>query len=158
MAGRFRSLRVGDVTLRSPEVVEVSDSDQVYFSLGLDFFRGRSLYLDAPIGLIYMARNANSGPSAPALDVYQGTGVESLGHDGADIYVRGVLSPSPASEAGIQAGDQILAVDGIAPSKLPPLKLGRELWAPDGKRVVLKIKKKGQPQSVEVKLVRRKLL
>ncbi|HET6386552.1 MAG TPA: aspartyl protease family protein [Armatimonadota bacterium] len=156
MAGRFRSLRVGDVTLRSPEVVEVSDSDQVYFSLGLDFFRGRSLYLDAPIGAIYMTQKAPISP--PALDEYQGTGIESLRHHGTDIYVRAVLDPSPASEANIQAGDQILAVDGIAPSKLPPLKLGRELWVPDGKTVVLKIKKKDQPQPVEVKLVRRKLL
>jgi len=158
VAGRFQSLRVGDVTLRAPEVLELGGTPQEYLSLGFDFFRGRSLYLDAPIGAIYMTRNANSVPAAPAFDAYQGTGIESLMHDGPAIYVRGVLSPSPASEAGIQAGDQILAIDGIAPSKLPPLKLGRELWAPDGKSVVLKIEKKGQPQPVEARLVRRKLL
>ncbi|HET6385326.1 MAG TPA: pepsin/retropepsin-like aspartic protease family protein, partial [Armatimonadota bacterium] len=75
VAGRFQSLRVGNFAVRGPEVLELSDSIPAFVYLGFDFFRGRSLYLDAPMGAIYMTQKAPISP--PALDEYQGTGIES---------------------------------------------------------------------------------
>ena len=75
---------------------------------------------------------------------FVGLGVELKAKDGALIIVR-VISGSPAEEAGVRAGDRILAVDGQATAKLSTDQAANLLQGADGSLVTLSLAASGQP-------------
>ncbi len=82
---------------------------------------------------------------------FVGLGVELKAKDGGLTIVR-VISGSPAEEAGVRAGDRILAVDGQATAKLSTDQAANLLQGPEGSSVRLSLAAVGQsPRQVSVR-------
>ncbi len=82
---------------------------------------------------------------------FVGLGVELKAKDGGLTIVR-VISGSPAQEAGVRAGDRILAVDGQATAKLSTDQAANLLQGPDGSIVTLSLAAAGQsPRQLSVR-------
>ena len=71
----------------------------------------------------------------------------------ADAFtVAAVASGTPAAEAGLQVGDEVIAVDGTAAHQLSGWDFGRAVRRPVGTKMSLSINRKGQPQIIVVTL------
>ena len=82
---------------------------------------------------------------------FVGLGVELKAKEGALVIVR-VISGSPAEEAGVRAGDRILAVDGQATAKLSTDQAANLLQGADGSVVTLSLAAQGQtPRQMSVR-------
>ena len=97
----FRALRV-------PDVVADTVPDSVPPSLGLDILAGYRLTLDGPNGQATLEPSAAGGRYVSGwsgLDIKQSSG---------GWLVQGMQAGSPARRAGLQAGDQLVTVGGLA--------------------------------------------
>ncbi len=68
-----------------------------------------------------------------------------------------IISPmqgSPAERAGLQPGDQVIAVDGQDMSGVPAQLVIRRVMGPEGTTVVLTIRREGVPDAFDVNVVR----
>ena len=82
---------------------------------------------------------------------FVGLGVELKAQDGGLVIVR-VISGSPAEEAGVRAGDRILAVDGQSTAKLSTDQAANLLQGADGSVVALTLAAPGQsPRQLNVR-------
>lgn len=75
---------------------------------------------------------------------FVGLGVELKARDGGLVIV-GVISRSPAEQAGIRAGDRILAVDGRSTENLSTDQAANMLQGPEGSVVSLTLAAPGRP-------------
>ena len=73
---------------------------------------------------------------------FGGIGV-TMGFKGGGVHVISVLEGTPGEAAGIQAGDEILAVDGTPVSELQPEEVALHIRGEIGTDVTLKIHRKG---------------
>jgi S1-C subfamily serine protease len=69
------------------------------------------------------------------------------------VKVFSVFEPSPAAEAGIQAGDEIAEIDGRKVGTFTRESLGAYLQR-DGERVRLRIKQGGDEKDITIRLRR----
>ena len=67
--------------------------------------------------------------------------------------IRSVLRPSPAAEAGLQPGDQLIAIDGEPIAALSPHEVLARLQGPAGSEVALEIKRVGTRRIVRVRRI-----
>jgi len=115
----------------------------VQFTPTFDYARGR----------MYLARNAN----AP-LPVFTRTGLTIGGFDPArHLVVAGIVPSSPASEAGVRAGDLIVALDGKPTESLAPAALFAFTRLPLGAQLRMTIVS-GSAAPREITLTLRELL
>ncbi|MEM8546967.1 MAG: S41 family peptidase [Pseudomonadota bacterium] len=82
---------------------------------------------------------------------YSGVGLE-LTQQGETIIVMNAMADSPAGRAGVQHGDVVAAIDGIAVAGLPLTRIVRQLRGPAGSSVTLGLTRAAV--SLEVELVR----
>ncbi len=68
--------------------------------------------------------------------------------------IRAVFQGSPAARAKIQAGDEILSIDGQSTDKMSFNELGQKIRGNPGEAITLVIKSPHASQSREVKLIR----
>jgi carboxyl-terminal processing protease len=72
-----------------------------------------------------------------------------------------VVSPikgSPADQAGLRAGDQIIAIDGADMTGIPPVDARQKVLGPDGTVVTLTILRKDVSAPFDVKITRAKIV
>ncbi|PJE59637.1 MAG: hypothetical protein COU85_02575, partial [Candidatus Portnoybacteria bacterium CG10_big_fil_rev_8_21_14_0_10_44_7] len=84
---------------------------------------------------------------------FEGIGVE-IGVQAGVLTVIAPLEGTPAKQAGLQAGDQILEVDGQATNDLSLDEAVAKIKGPKGTEVNLTILKKDQTETRQVKIVR----
>ena len=75
-------------------------------------------------------------------------------HSGS-IYVDDVAATSPAWDAGIRPGDQLISIDGLTPNRLAPWvdDVGKVLQkTPDGKSVAAEVIRNGEKLALRVRL------
>jgi carboxyl-terminal processing protease len=70
-------------------------------------------------------------------------------HDGR-VYVREAPSNMGAAKAGVQAGDEVLRIDGQDASKLTPEEIHRALTGPVGSKVELSVRRDGRALEFDV--------
>jgi membrane-associated protease RseP (regulator of RpoE activity) len=85
---------------------------------------------------------------------YVGVGIRFAVHDGG-AFVTKTVDGSPAHQAGIQAGDQIVAVDGVpVPKSVVDGDLGKSLHGEEGSTVSLSIKRAGTSEALQFSMRR----
>ena len=95
--------------------------------------------------LVELLRNGKrTGPAQSWL------GISSQAVRGGGLMVQRVTPESPASQAGIQAGDVLVALQGRAIDNLPDFY--RQLWTsgPAGSTLVITVKRLGQEQKIRI--------
>ena len=148
--GVYRSARLFD---------DVLARVQTYY---VDSIGEADLYQKATVGMLAELDD-------PYTDLLQGDNYKALtetttgnyGGLGIQIDVRGgwitVVSPlpeTPAERAGIQTGDQIIAINGASTEGYSSEKAVSSLRGPAGTDVVLSVRRSGVPEPIEFKLTR----
>jgi C-terminal processing protease CtpA/Prc len=103
--------------------------------------------LDIPAGKLYLKPNSSE----------VGVGLDAELNEGGSLLITGVTPKSPADEAGLKVGDEIVEVGGKPVKDLTPEQIGAEVRKPEGAEVLLKVKAKGADTVREVRLKPRKL-
>ncbi len=93
-------------------------------------------------------------PKGPEVNQFEGVGMTLDGRSGA-LMVTLVSEGSPAERAGVQAGDQILSVDGVAIAGQPVDAVVQRIRGPSGSAVVISFARGGQHFELTI---RRRLL
>ncbi|KNZ68482.1 carboxyl-terminal protease [Thermincola ferriacetica] len=84
---------------------------------------------------------------------YKGIGIAFVKTDAA-VIITDVFSRSPADEAGIIAGDEIVAVDGQNIAGLSSDEISAMIKGPEGTKVKLTLKRNGQKALINLELTR----
>ena len=149
-------IEVAGFVWKQPIVVEDTDLGALNPNvLGMDFLRRFRLVVDLPGQALYLEpdplyKEDTSGQ--------RGTGLVLRKSGTGKITVKGVYAPSPAAEAGIQAGDVLLAING-QPVQAISMEDMAEFWqAPLGTTIKLQVQRKGENTPREFTLTVRKLL
>ncbi len=74
--------------------------------------------------------------------------------NGTLLTITKPMPNSPAEKAGLQAGDQVIAVDGQDVTSLPPEAVRQKVLGPAGSKVTLTIQRPGQNTPMEVAITR----
>ncbi len=88
---------------------------------------------------------------------YEGIGAY-VDVDGEYLTVISPIKNSPAEKAGLLSGDQIIAIDGVDMSGVPPEDVRQKVLGPDGTTVTLTIFRKGEKAPFDVKITRAKIV
>jgi membrane-associated protease RseP (regulator of RpoE activity) len=151
---RGETLKVGGESLREP-IITLSASTSGLFSdtrhaglIGMDVLRRFRLTLDPSRKRLLLQKNA----AFPEPFDYDASGlhVQPQGADLTTLEVRRVRPGSPGAEAGILAGDVILAVDGRPIGEITPLGV-RRLFRKDGKEYALSILREGAIRKLQLR-------
>jgi hypothetical protein len=114
--GRVAALRIGKFTLASPVTLFSQDKAGAFASADIQGNVGQQILSRFTIFLDYarsrVILEANKTFSEPFEGVFAGANVEAEGSDYKTFRITEVLENSPASEAALQRGDVITAVDG----------------------------------------------
>ncbi len=133
-------------------------------------------FIDQPIDDVQLMRGAISGmvgalgdPHTAYMDPdeymqanlpldgeYEGIGAW-VDTDGPFLTIVSAMPGSPAEQAGLQPGDQVIAVDGEDMSGMDGNLVIREVLGPAGTTVTLTIRREGEADSFEVEIVRQKI-
>ena len=120
--GRVSELKIGNFRLSNPMALFSEDkagafaSAEIQGNLGEQILSRFKIFLDYSHQRIILEPNKKFGePFAPA---FAGIAVEAQGPAYKTLQIVDVLADSPGSEAGLQRGDVILAVDGRAASEI----------------------------------------
>jgi hypothetical protein len=150
---RGETLKLGGESLREP-IIALSATTSGLFSdtrhaglLGMDVLRRFKLTLDLPRKRLILEKNA----AFPEPFDYDASGlrVQPQGTDLTTLEVRRVRPGSPAAEAGILAGDVILAVGGRPVGEITPHGV-RRLFRKDGKEYALSILREGTIRKLQL--------
>jgi predicted aspartyl protease len=153
---RLHQIRVGNAVWNQPIIDDLSaetsaDADM----LGTDFLRRFHVVLDYADQALYLEPD----PSYREKDSHAvGVGITPTLADDGKMFVAMVSSPSPALDAGIQAGDEIVTIDGMVVQQTPLAKIIGEVERPEGTIITFTIRRKGEDKPREVKLKVRPLL
>jgi len=105
---------------------------------------------DCPRGRIYLERGKRMGE--PFEIDMSGLRWTSPRENRREFRVRAVMPDSPAARAGVQAGDVLVMVDGVAAAKVDRAGLEKRLMRPG--RVRLQMKREGRELAFELALAR----
>lgn len=104
----------------------------------------------------YMTPDEYQQANAPLRGEYEGIGAW-VDTSGSLLTIISPMEGSPAENAGLKAGDQIIAVDGEDVVGLDPQLVLRRVLGPAGSTVRLTISRPGQAEPFEVSIVRKKI-
>lgn len=118
---RLHSLKIGSMEWKEPVVEEnVGIREYSINSIGIDFLQRFRVIIDIPGRMLYLSPD----PSFKEVErEWHGVGLELGFNNSNRIYVMNTLKPSPASEAGIMEGAEVLEVDGHPLPDLKPAEL-----------------------------------
>jgi carboxyl-terminal processing protease len=74
--------------------------------------------------------------------------------NGTLLTITKPMSDSPAEKAGLQAGDQVIAVDGQDVTSLPPEAVRQKVLGPSGTKVTLTIQREGETTPLNFDITR----
>jgi hypothetical protein len=151
---RGEALKLGGESLREPILMLSASTTGLYSDkshaglLGMDVLRRFKLTLDPARKRLLLEKNA----AFPEPFDYDASGlhVQPQGHDLTTLEVRRVRPGSPGAEAGILAGDVILAVDGRPIAEITPFGV-RRLFRKDGKQYALSILREGAIRKMQLR-------
>ena len=83
---------------------------------------------------------------------YVGIGASVVAQEGNILLFP--FSDSPAEKAGIEQGDTLLAVDGMAVEGSSPSEVGERVKGPEGTKVLLKLERVGESEPLEMEVFR----
>ena len=87
---------------------------------------------------------------------FGGLGIEITGQDGMIIVVAPIAG-TPASKAGIRAGDRILRIDGASTKGMSVLEAARAMRGKPGERVDLEVERSGLDHHLDIKVIRARI-
>jgi carboxyl-terminal processing protease len=87
---------------------------------------------------------------------YEGIGAY-VDTKGSYLTVISPIKDSPAAQAGLRPGDQVIAIDGMDMTGVPPEEARQKVLGPDGTVVVLTILRKGNDIPFDVSITRAKI-
>src|SRR5690348_6276335 len=85
---------------------------------------------------------------------YGGTGMLLEQQTGADVSVQRVFPNTPASEAGVQEGDRIIAIDGVSTHGWEIDKVSEKLRGNPGSQVAVTYSRPGVPEPIKLRFTR----
>ena len=121
--------------------------------LGYSFLRRFRVTIDYPHRILWL-EPVPVGRDQRSYE-YSHVGVQIERRDGV-LRVVAVAERSPAARAGIEAGDELVGIDGVEASKLDVIEASRRLEGPPGSRVTLRIRRSSELHAYP--LIRRTLL
>jgi predicted aspartyl protease len=149
--GRVDTLRFGGFSIEKPVASFLKESGQAEKDLagniGMEVMRQFDLTFDFKNKVLYLEPNASYGKPMPYERV--GMGYELVG----GVYkVNGVLPGSPAAEAGVRAGDQVLTIGGKPVQKMDGMERKLAFRGEVGSKLAIDLRRGGKPYSIEVVL------
>ncbi len=152
---RFAAMRFGPFDLPSPVIGVTTDSagfeDRANAgTIGGDLLRRFRVTLDYAHGRMLLAPATEIG--APFEVESSGLWVVTEGMDYRRFRVRLVLPGSAAEDAGVRAGDEITALDGVPAENLRLAQIWRALRGPDGSVVRLGMRRDAETRDVALTL------
>jgi predicted aspartyl protease len=151
VAGRPASMSVGPFTVKAPVIALVSSSlgSVDDGTLGAGFLNQFTVGFDLDGRQAYLAPNAKFGRS----HVFDASGLGfRQGESGFEVDV--LIPDTPAARAGLQAGDRLVTVDGMATDRLTPNEL-RDRLSRAGVRCDLEVRRGARTMQVSLMLERR---
>jgi len=162
--GTVESLRLGDVQLRNVITsfptggpwTSIGDvqGETIHGNIGQRILRRFHVIFDVPGRRLIL----EPGPTLDDPFVFDTTGLAlapwSPGSE--ELEIVEVIPGSPAAEAGIRAGDVLLAIDGRDVAEINPGEVETMLWGPPGGHVEVAVRQNGTQQ--QHRLTRRALL
>lgn len=155
---RIKSLKIASHELKSPviEVQPVLESGMFEYEdanglIGNEALKHFKITIDYPGQLIVLERAADSQVE----NRYASIGVGVIACDG-KYLVKSVWQPSPAQEAGIREGDEILAIDDRPVGTMTLKQVRGKIKGKAGTKVKLKLRREKELISLVVE--RRKLI
>jgi len=121
-----------------PDQLESSIREPVDGLLGYSFLKHFRIALDYPCGLLWLDPATGDVPDRPTEYCHPGIQLESAA---GSVRVMAVADGSPASRAGIRAGDELLSVDGFRVAGNGVVEASRRLEGDPGTRVVLRLRR-----------------
>jgi Aspartyl protease/PDZ domain len=152
---RMGDLELGRFTIPTPLVSLSLDREGSMASaddagpLGGEILRRFRIVID------YSRRRMTLEPNAHLSDPIE-TGMSGINFDNEDCRpykVKKVDEKSPAAEAGIRAGDEVVAIDGRSFKEIPSFEM-EKLLSRNGAEYELTINRAGKTQTVKIKLRR----
>jgi carboxyl-terminal processing protease len=135
----FNQIRVGYVE-------EIDDSELLEYAI-----RGMLNGLDPHS--VYLTRDAFEDLQTSTNGEFSGLGLE-VGMDNGFLKVISPIDGSPAAEAGMQSGDVILKLDGIAIKGMSLNEAVDKMRGPKGSEIVISIGRPGESQPFDLTLTR----
>ena len=96
------------------------------------------------------------------ISLLQGEEYEGIGAyvdtDGEYLTIISPISGSPADQAGLRSGDQIIAIDGEDMTGIPPEQARQKVLGPAGTTILLTIQREGESAPLEIPVTRANIL
>jgi hypothetical protein len=157
--GRGKHFKLAGVTFEAPIVSASLDRAGAIANPELDGIVGGEILRRFTVTLDYPHKRMLFTPNATLREPFEfdmaGFGFKAASLKFDRILVRYVIPHTPAAEAGLQEGDEIVAVDGRPAPALTIAGL-RELFQQPEKRYVLRVRRGGEER--EVTIVTRRLV
>jgi hypothetical protein len=152
---RLQSLSVGENRWSRPivehfEVPEARDN-----ILGADFFARFYVTLDLGGKQMFLQPDPNYKDDVAK---WLATGFVARPASDGKLHVASITVPSPASDAGLKPGDEILAINGLPTATTPMAVIFKSTKRFEGAVVTIKIQRQGEKQPRQFALKMRKLL
>jgi len=143
---QLAQLGLGPLNLENFAVLVTSDPSMPdYAIVGNDFLSHFIVTLDWPQQMLYLEPVDSLSTLSPSLNGY---GFQTLAKD-QKLWVTGLYDPSPATSAGLQVGDQILAINDDDYRVIPPPLTCDYLLKPVGERyhgpITVTVDRQGKP-------------
>jgi hypothetical protein len=151
LAARADAISVAEFTVPSPVTMLFRTESGVNLpsdgNLGSEFFRRFLLTIDYPNRRLFLKPNDSfAAPPSP----YDGSGLWVCGSPGKFTIAR-VVPDSPAAIAGLESGDALVSVDGIAASDLTIFQIRERLYRASG-RCTFRVRRGASELSVTLDL------
>ncbi|MDM7992464.1 MAG: PDZ domain-containing protein [Candidatus Fermentibacter sp.] len=130
-----------------PGRLESSVREPVDGLLGYSFLKHFRIALDYPSGLLWLDPETGDVPDRPTEYCHPGIQLESVA---GSVRVMAVADGSPASQAGIRPGDELLSVDGFRVAASDVVEASRRLEGDPGTKVVLRLRRGSREWSKRV--------
>ncbi len=154
-SSRFGNMEIKNQALRVQNPVGTGAFSEAGFQgiLGSDFLQQFEVTFDLSHALLYLKPDIDFRPDPYK---YVTIGIQFAKDTSGAFTVVSVWKNSPAAEAGIKIGDQIISVDGHSINDLTPEQFSKKLHAKAGTPIKLKIEHENRSSVVTVNT--RKLL
>ena len=151
---RPQSLKIGSIEVKEPiGLIELGEkggaaSTQTAGNLGAGILKRFTVTLDYEHQVLYLEPNANFAEP----DVFDRSGLWCMQDEAGGLQIVDVVKNSPADQAGLQAGDHILGLDGTAITGAQIIDLRSKLKEAPGTKVMLQVDGKAGKRQVSLTL------
>jgi hypothetical protein len=153
---RLHRIQVGNAIWNAPIVLDVSPVRESDLNLlGTDFLGRFHVVVDYAASALYLDPDPHNADTPTEIS---GLGFRLTTTGDRRMVINGLTIPSPASEAALQLGDEVVAVNSRVVWQTLPGQIITECKKPVGMEIILTIRSKGGEKTHEVKLKVRKLL